>query len=249
MAKMKIKTITFISLLFFSVTTVSSNEKTITFSSGFRTNSLMDIYFKKLFNHAFEKLDYKFKLLHMPNERALLEANKGKVDGDVARVGDLNLEKYANLIKCPIVIGESNLKVYSLNSKWKFQKWADLKLDRPSLVYAKGTKKVEMELKKGNFENKIILVAKVQQAFDMIINKRVDVVLVFENQTIAILKRPKFNEIYDNGTIVKAQGFTYIHKKNEFLIKPLTIILLKMKKDKLLKKFMKEALLEINSRN
>ncbi|MEX2441992.1 MAG: hypothetical protein WD492_00190 [Alkalispirochaeta sp.] len=56
--------------------------------------------YDRLLRRAFDRIDVSLTIRHLPSERALLEADQGRVDGEFARTEQV-AQGYSNLVRVP----------------------------------------------------------------------------------------------------------------------------------------------------
>lgn len=104
------KTLIIISLLFVisgipdnvsgSKSPVVENQ-TIVFTTLYSQSRSFYHVMSDIYTEAFGRMGYGFKLISQPGERAMIDANKGIVDGEAGRIMSLDRKQYPNLIRVP----------------------------------------------------------------------------------------------------------------------------------------------------
>ena len=121
-----------------------------------------------------KRLNYGIEVVTLPAERSLIKSNRGELDGEVARIIDMD-KKYENLIRIPETVTELFYYVYSnkdhnLNSVEEFFK-SDL-----VLVNVIGIKFTE-NYKQNIPENRFMPVSQMLSALKMVAIGRGDIVI------------------------------------------------------------------------
>jgi len=96
---------------------------------------------------AFRRIGVEVKLIILPSERCLQNANAGIDDGNYTRIAGLPLAQYPNLIMVPEPVSELIFTVFTRSPDFNAATWADLQGRQVGAVT--GWKIVEMNLKNG----------------------------------------------------------------------------------------------------
>ena len=83
-----------------------------------------------LYAEAFRRLGYEFKLISQPGERAMIDANQGTVDGEAARIMNIDTGAYPNLLRVPHPIVTLQDGAYVIDDAIKIEGWESL-ADKP----------------------------------------------------------------------------------------------------------------------
>jgi len=120
---------------------------------------------------AFRRAGLHLKLVHLPAERGLLNANEGIEDGDLTRIA--GLEKiYPNLIRVPEKLIDWHFVTFAHQTKLGISSWGAL--ENLTVGHIRGWKIFEKNLKPGTA---ISLVDTEAQLFTMLDKNRIDVAL------------------------------------------------------------------------
>ena len=74
-------------------------EKTIVLGTGMPESMAQFSEIAGIYAEAFKRLGYGFRLLSLPGERSLVDANSGYTDGEALRASYLDPNVYPNLIR------------------------------------------------------------------------------------------------------------------------------------------------------
>jgi len=172
---------------------------------------------------AFKRIGITLKTVSLPAERALLNANKHKTDGEMSRIADLQ-HKYPNLVQVPekimdwefVAIGKSGL-----NSKLGWRSLVDKRV-----AFINGWKILE--------EN-ITPVTKVKDSdslFRLLQNQRVDFVVYERWAGAKYIKDLSLHYVsLKLPALAKPEMFIYLNKKHAQLVNKLAVALRNMKTD------------------
>lgn len=202
-------------LLFFAslqVLPVAAADKTyhLSYSPGTLFHQLVRDRVKVVYERAGLKAEF----VSLPHNRSLLSANAGTVDGDVGRVPSVE-EDYPDLRRVNVKLMELNGAVYTLRKDIDF--YTDDLLTKYRVGYVLGVNWIEDKMKVQNATTARDYPA----LFEMLLQGRVDIVLVTEASADAVLR-----ELGDRAAnIRKLQPFVfsapiyhYVNKNNEAII-------------------------------
>jgi hypothetical protein len=81
---------------------------------------------KLVLREAYERIGITFQFRAMPGERALVESNAGRTDGEVARLKGID-KKYENLVRVPVAISQLEGIAFTKNPALTSNGWDSLK--------------------------------------------------------------------------------------------------------------------------
>lgn len=120
-------------------------------------------------NHAYLQLGYQPLFIELPSQRRLRLLREGGIDADLFRICQLD-DNDAALQVIPVVLDKLQLNAYSLSAS----KLIDWRERRELLIsHIRGFKMAELQ----HFAGKRITVANDEQAFGLMLQGRVDIVL------------------------------------------------------------------------
>ncbi|NYZ69618.1 transporter substrate-binding domain-containing protein [Endozoicomonas sp. SM1973] len=190
---------------------------------------------------AYELSKEKVRITSSPSwKRSLIEANAGRVDGELYRIKGIS-KKFPNLVIIPIPVG--NVSALAFTNKEKLK---SLKIDswnsliNHSIGILNGILYIEDESKKNNLK----MIEKVQ-TYDQLLNvvyfNRVDFGVWSYPTYLSFIKDKRFNQLHIFKTPLSVEYlYHYIHKKNKNLIVKLTNALGIMQENGEIKKIRKE---------
>ena len=171
---------------------------------------------------AYANIGIDAKFMFLPGERALKHSNDGLTDGEISRIKRVS-QKYRNLLLIPVEINSVEAAVFTRNDSIVIEKWSDLKPYK--VVIVKGTKFIE----KGTKNMNPFVVSKFKIAFDMLLAKRADIVVVPKITGDTFTKKARYKRITRLDVSLKRLALHhFIHKKNRTLLEKITQSLQKM---------------------
>lgn len=176
-------------------------------------NGLLDIVVGK----AFARIGVQLKLIKLPAERGLINANQGIDDGDLSRIAGIEKD-YPNLIRVPEKIFDMDFVAFSRYKLIKQASWRSLK--PYSVGYITGWKIFDQDLLPGTG---ITTAESPVQLFNMLELGRIQFVLYSRWMGLAILKRLRYRDIHIVEPALAQQAmYIYLNKRYRSLVLPLS---------------------------
>ncbi|MYN01147.1 transporter substrate-binding domain-containing protein [Pseudoduganella sp. DS3] len=191
---------------------------------------------EQIVREAYRRLGINLVLHHLPGERSLVQANDGKMDGELYR--KLGMEReYPNLVIVPVPLQIYEIVIFSRGTSFVVSGWDSL---RPyTLGFVRGIKIVQ----ENTHGMKIEAVATMPQAFEKMMMGRTDLVLGNRSSGIAVIKALNLEGISIlEPPLASFPVYHYVHKKHESLVPELTRILRQMQTDKTIERIQKSVL-------
>ncbi|MFC1523258.1 ABC transporter substrate-binding protein [Thermodesulfobacteriota bacterium] len=192
----------------------------------------------RVLTEAFTRLDMHLKIVRLPSERALLNANDGIDDGNFARVAGLS-KMYPNLIQVPESI--TTFEFVAITKKTDFipQGWDSLKPYNVSIIT--GWKILEKNI---TTSKSLTKVRNRHILFTLLKEDKTDIIVYDRKQGMVMIK--EFNlqdevQILKPAFAVKAM-YPYLHKRHRDLVPRLAKILRDIKTDGSFEKIVNEVL-------
>jgi polar amino acid transport system substrate-binding protein len=182
-------------------------------------------FVEEVAREAFRRAGYGLRVVSLPHERALLNANAGIEDGDLYRAAGFEKD-YPNLVQVPQPLLEQDFVALSRRADVEVRGWSDLA--RYSVGYVTGNKILERQLQGVGQQTSVRDNAAL---FAMLAGDRVDVVLI--NRWVGYLA------VRQAGLVVRVQEpallrvpmFIYLHRKHESLAPRLATALAEVRSD------------------
>ena len=184
-----------------------------------RSSLMIDIEHK--LRLAYRQLGYQISLTQLPSGRSLSMANAGMYDGELFRIESAATD-FPNLIKVPVPLASIELKAFTQASRPLPANWQQERKLRIGMV--RGFR-LAMDYP---VSGQVVLVTSAQQAVQMLLQDRIDVLLDDEATVRAVLG-PEFARVQmANEVLASAELFHFVHKKHQALVEPLTTTLQKL---------------------
>lgn len=178
------------------------------------TNAEGTGFIDQLLQEITRRVGVRVRLVSLPAERGLVNANEGIEDGDLSRIAGLE-RTYPNLVRVP----EKNMDMRFM----AFTRQADFTLDRGwrslsghSVGIIKGWKILERNIPA---DAQVIVVKDAEQLFRLLEHRRVDVVLYAQHLGQAQARQLGLTDVRAMGPPLTTQEmFIYLHKKHAALV-------------------------------
>ena len=180
----------------------------------------------QLATEAFRRCGIKLVIDHLPAERALRNANKGIIDGDLMRIKGLD-KIYPNLIRVPEKLVDWYFVAYSKKAIDLSKGWQSLANRNVAIIT--GWKIYEKNVPK---TADLAKVRNAEQLFKLISRNRTDVVLYNHSSGQYLLKKLGIQGITEQSPpLATKEMFIYLNKKHSRLVPKLAKALADMKAD------------------
>lgn len=185
-------------------------------------NGLLDI----VVGEAFHRAGLRMKLVKLPAERGLINANEGIDDGDLSRIAGIE-KVYPNLIRVPEKIFDMEFVAFSRSKLVKHASWNSLK--PYSVGYITGWKIFEQNLLPGT---EITTAEAPQQLMNMLELGRIQFALYSRWMGLAILKEMHNEDIrVVEPALAQRAMYIYLNKRYRRFIPNLTRALREIKQE------------------
>ncbi|XLZ68781.1 transporter substrate-binding domain-containing protein [Massilia sp. SR12] len=188
---------------------------------------------EQIMREAYRRLGINLVLHRLPGERTLIQANEGKMDGELYR--KLGMEReYPNLVIVPVPLQTYEIVIFSRGTSFVVNGWDSL---RPyTLGFVRGIKIVQ----ENTHGMKIEAVATMPQAFEKMMMGRTDLVLGNRSSGIAVIRALNLEGISVlEPPLASFPVYHYVHKRHEALVPELTRMLRQMQADKTIERLQK----------
>jgi polar amino acid transport system substrate-binding protein len=200
--------------------------------------------FKALYTEAFRRLGYGFQIFPYPSERALIDANSGRIDGVSSRIIELEIEKmYPNLIRVKEVIIPLTSIGLVMDSNIQIDGWKSLVGKGYKVTHIKGDKYIEKKLHNYLDRKSIIVSVDIPQALRKLVFGRVDIYIEIDDIIgfIPHIQEFKSEKFLNGGMVTRFMTYPYMNKKHVELAPRLAAVLREMKADGTYKKMFDSA--------
>jgi len=182
--------------------------------------------FDVVVGEAFRRNGLRLKLVTLPAERGLINANEGIDDGDLSRIAGIE-KNYPNLVRVPERIFEMHFVAFSRGTQVENLSWA--KLDHSTVSFIKGWKIFENNLPPGA---EITTTDTAEQLMNMLELGRVQYVLYSRWMGLALIRKMHLGGIGVNEpALAKRDMYVYLNKKYSKYIPALARTLRDIKKE------------------
>jgi polar amino acid transport system substrate-binding protein len=184
----------------------------------------------QVLTEAFRRIGYQLETVHMPAERALINANRGIDDGELARVGGLQ-KKYPNLIQVPETFLTVDMVLYSKNyPSFVVDGWQSVASH--SLAIISGWKIMEENFGKLGARVEIIKTDTPEQSFSLLENDRVDFIAYSNWSGLGYIEAHDITDVVLlDPPLASPEFYVYLHKKHKSIVPELAEAIKAMKAD------------------
>jgi polar amino acid transport system substrate-binding protein len=182
-------------------------------------------FVEEVAREAFRRAGYGLRVLPLPHERALQNANAGIEDGDLYRAAGFEND-YPNLVQVPQPLLEQDFVAMSRRADIEVLGWPDLA--RYSVGYVTGNKILERQLQGVAQQTSVRDNAAL---FAMLAADRVDVILI--NRWVGYLAAQQAGLAVrvQEPALLRVPMFIYLHRKHESLAPRLATALAEVRRD------------------
>lgn len=217
-------------------TVILNNANSAPFTNEQHTG-LVDI----VAGEAFRRAGLKLKLIQLPAERALQNANKGIEDGEVSRVAGIE-KHYTNLIPVKEKLVDHHFVAFTRHVDVSSIDWQSLK--KYSIGYIRGYKIVERNIPAGTVTS---TANSARQLFRMLDKERVDIIIYRRWEGLALAQEMGIQDVHIlEPSLVETGIYIYLHKKHADKVPLITQALREIKKEGLFKQACLAAFADFN---
>ncbi len=182
-------------------------------------------FVEEVAREAFRRAGYGLRVVPLPHERALQNANAGIEDGDLYRAAGFEKD-YPNLVQVPQPLLEQDFVAVSRRADIDVRGWPDLA--RYSVGYVTGNKILERQLEGVAQQTSV---RDNPALFAMLAADRVDVVLI--NRWVGYLSARRAGLVVrvQEPALLRVPMFIYLHRKHESLAPQLAKALAEVRRD------------------
>ena len=186
-------------------------------------NSINSEISKLVLQKAYAKLGIELIYIPLPGQRALVESNSGKVDGELFRIDHVD-KKFTNLVKVPTSINKLEAMAFSTNKSLVVSGWESLRGKRIGIQV--GIKFAE----RGTQGMNPVAVETNGQLMQMLTGDRIDLAVIARVNGLHTIKKMDLQDkVFElQPTMQSYPLYHYLHKKNRDLVKRLDEVLKSM---------------------
>lgn len=179
-----------------------------------------------IIKEMFKRIGHEVKIVHMPSERALANANEGIDDGDFVRISGIE-KKYPNLVMVPEKVCDFEFAAFTKNRSITISTWESLKPYNVGIIT--GWKILEANV----VGTRSLTKTRNDEAlFDLLQNDRADLVLFDRIQGMAVIKKRQLTGIRIlEPLLAKKEMYLYLNRRHALLVPKLAAALQGMKRD------------------
>ncbi|RDE19554.1 hypothetical protein DV711_11735 [Motiliproteus coralliicola] len=178
-----------------------------------------------LLKEAFKRLDRQAEVEIYPEQRGLMLADGGHVDGHFLRTSSVD-ELYPNLIRVPVPIYRSSYYAYSLDPDLQIADWEDLKGHQ--VTYPAGWQ--VFDSRSEYYGSAVPLHDDGQMA--QLIRLQIFDVLLYEDQALSLLLEPELRQrLQRSAVLLESNLYLLLHHRHQSQIAPLAKVLRQMQQD------------------
>ena len=200
------------------------------------TTDQQDGFLDRIANEAFRRQGLKLRLVKLPAERGLLNANAGLEDGDLTRIAGLEAQ-YPNLIRVPEKMMDMDFVAFTKDGSLSVT-WETLRA-RP-VGFIKGWKIFEKNLATAPY---VVTADDPEQLFRLLAMGRIDVALYDRWMGLDLIKKMRINDVVvAEPPLASRAMFIYLHKKHAGLASQLSQTLKTLKREGFYQRVYRETL-------
>ena len=180
----------------------------------------------QIIGEAFRRSGLRVKIVVVPAERALVNADKGIDDGIFVRIAGID-KIYPNLVMVPEKICEYEFVVFTMNPAIQISDWASLKPYHAGIVT--GWKILEANIVGTRSLTKV---RDPEALFSLLAHERVDLVVFDRIKGNALIRKRRMTGVKAvDPPLATRDMFLYLNRRHSGLVPALTMALREMKRD------------------
>ena len=191
------------------------------------TNAQQTGFLDRVGQEAFRRAGLRLRLVQLPAERGLKNANDGIEDGDLTRIAGID-KTYPNLQRVPEKLIDWRFAAFTYRRDLAVPAhWNSLLPHRVGVI--RGWKIAEANLATAK---NLVLVNDVSQLFGLLEKRRVEAVVYSQEMGLWYLREQRIKDIHMLGPpLASREMFIYLHKKHARHIASLAAALRSLKQD------------------
>lgn len=179
-----------------------------------------------ILKEAYGQLGIQLEFVTFPSERSLVNSDEGRIDGELVRIKGLEA-KYHSLLMVPVSHIKAEQMAFALDKNIGINGWDSIRNYR--IAFQRGYKAAEAGTR--GMDN-ITLTVNTSQAIDMLIYKRVDIVVANRFTGLKELAdRPGNSVVMLTPALQEDLLYHYLNSRHKDLLPKITEILTRMKEE------------------
>lgn len=201
------------------------------------TTEASDGFLDVIAREAFRRAGVELRLIKLPAERALLDANAGVEDGDLTRIAGLE-KQYPNLVRVPEKLIDWIFTAFSKNRAIRSD-WPAIR--QHTVGHIKGWKIYEQNLAGAR---STIAVDDSEQLFRLLVLDRIEIALYSHWMGLALIQGQGMKDVHAlEPPLATREMFIYLHKKHAALAPRIASALRALKAEGFYERVYREKLL------
>ena len=202
------------------------------------TNAQQTGFLDRVGQEAFRRAGLRLRLVQLPPERGLRNANAGIEDGDLTRIAGIE-KRYPELIRVPEKLIDWQFSAFTYRHDLSVPAhWQSLLPYTIGVI--RGWKIAEANLATAK---KIVLVDDVDQLFRLLEKKRVDAVVYSREMGVWYRQQHDLRDVrLLEPALESREMFIYLHKKHTARVAPLAAALRSLKREGVYDRFYQESM-------
>jgi len=227
---------------------VSAAEKLI-MGSNDPIESTNGKFYYLLYCEAFRRIGMEMEYRFLPAKRASVEADAGRIDGEVARIMAY-AEKHPNLVRVEEAGVSDAFCAFSVNQRIRLDGWESLRKTSYKVEYLRGVLRAEQELTKIVPSANLSTISTLEQGLKKLVAARTDIYIDSEAAVMGLLKTPKFKDagIQKAGVMEETKYYAYLHIKHKDLALKLAEVLKQMKTEGVVEQYRQQVFADSGTR-
>jgi polar amino acid transport system substrate-binding protein len=182
-------------------------------------------FVEELVREALRRAGHPLRVVPLPHERALANANAGIEDGDLYRAAGFE-QDYPNLVQVPTPLIDQDFVALTLRAEVALRGWADL--GPYSTAYVTGNKIIERGLQG---HGAVTTVRDNELLLGLLAAGRADVVIINRWVGLAAARRLGLRVRVVEPPLARVPMFVYLHRRHEALVPVLAAALAGLRRD------------------
>lgn len=182
-------------------------------------------FVEEVAREAFRRAGFALRVVPLPIERALVNANAGIEDGDLYRATGFEKD-YPNLVQVPQPLVDQDFVAFTRRPDVEVRGWPDL--SRYSVAHITGQKIIERQLQGAT---NVTTVRDSELLLGLLANGRVDVIVNNRWVGLWVARQAVVTVRVLEPPLLRVPMYMYLHRKHEALVAPLAAALADVRRD------------------